>query len=235
MARKFKPTKIATAVTLLCLAVLLGLGFWQVQRLAWKQALLSDIQSQMAQAPIPLPEKIDAPQDWQYRRVTLAGSFLHDREFFLRPRTLEGKNGAHVITAFQRLSGGIVFVNRGWVPLGGEAQIDRPQGLLQIEGIVSLPQKSNWTPLNVPEKKEWYWADLQALAAASGVEKALPVLVTLSGSEKGIYPQGGVLRLDIPNDHLQYAAFWFLMAVVLLIIYVLYHWREDANAGLSKT
>jgi len=38
----------------------------------------------------------------------------------------------------------------------------------------------------------------------------------------GGWPRGGATRLDIPNNHLQYAITWFLLAFCLLIIYVVY-------------
>jgi surfeit locus 1 family protein len=45
-------------------------------------------------------------------------------------------------------------------------------------------------------------------------------------AEKGLvpggWPEGGQTRLDIPNNHLQYAITWFLLAVALLVIYGLY-------------
>jgi surfeit locus 1 family protein len=46
----------------------------------------------------------------------------------------------------------------------------------------------------------------------------------------GGWPKGGITRLDLPNDHLQYAITWFSLAVALVVIYVLYH-RPDPPAG----
>ena len=36
-------------------------------------------------------------------------------------------------------------------------------------------------------------------------------------------PRGGQTRIDIPNDHLQYALTWFSFVVALLVIYLVYH------------
>ena len=36
-------------------AVLLYLGFWQMQRLAWKEGILAEIDARMTRAPIALP------------------------------------------------------------------------------------------------------------------------------------------------------------------------------------
>ena len=42
----------------------------------------------------------------------------------------------------------------------------------------------------------------------------------------GGVPVGGQTRLDIPNDHLQYAITWFLLAAALAGVYLAYHWEN---------
>jgi surfeit locus 1 family protein len=39
-------------------------------------------------------------------------------------------------------------------------------------------------------------------------------------------PIGGQTRVNLPNDHLQYAITWFALAVGLAVIYVVYHLRR---------
>ena len=41
------------------LAILLWLGTWQVQRLAWKEAMLQDITDRIAAEPVPLPDLLE--------------------------------------------------------------------------------------------------------------------------------------------------------------------------------
>ncbi len=232
MARKFQPETWATIVTLAALAVLLALGAWQMQRLQWKTALIAEINGQMAQPATPLPEKLETPESWKFRRVTMAGQFLYDHEFLIKPRTLEGKSGYHMVVPFRRASGGVVFVNRGWIADDVMTKAARPQGLLKIEGIVQFPQKARFTPENSPAKNDWYWPEISAMAEAANIKNAAPVLVVASGKEEGVYPVGGKIEIDLPNDHRQYAFFWFTMAGILLIIYFLYHWRPLKNEGV---
>jgi surfeit locus 1 family protein len=224
---KFRPRKKSAFIALILLSVLIGLGAWQMQRLGWKTELLHRINLQMAESPVPLPEKIEHPQEWEYRRVLMAGHFLHKDEFLIKPRTLDGENGYHMLTPFQRASGGIVFVNRGWISDKLMPKAARPSGLLQIEGIVQLPQKSTFTPVNDPAHHNWYWADTTAMAAAAHLKDTLPLVVAMTAhtpdDTTDVWPAGGAARLDIPNDHRQYAIFWFFMAFVLCVIYVLFH------------
>ena len=66
------------------LAILLGLGFWQLDRLAWKESLIARVEARTKAPAVPLaPErewsKFSADND-EYRRVTVSGRFHHDKE-----------------------------------------------------------------------------------------------------------------------------------------------------------
>ncbi|RME61655.1 MAG: SURF1 family protein, partial [Alphaproteobacteria bacterium] len=67
----------------LAFAVLVGLGTWQLQRLAWKRALIARIEAGLAAPPVPLPAQLDDPAAWEYRRVALAGRFDHAAERYV--------------------------------------------------------------------------------------------------------------------------------------------------------
>lgn len=229
MARKFQPTWGATAATALMLAVLLGLGIWQVQRLEWKKQLIETVSIRMTQAAVPLPETADNPDDWEYRPVTMTGQYLHCHEFLIKPRTMDGKVGYHLVTPFRRLSGGHVFVDRGFVSDDTLAGISRPQGITQVSGIAVVPQKNNYTPANVPEKDDWYWADIPAMTQAAGITSAAPLMVQAQVNPSGAYPVPQKVAANIRNNHAQYALFWFSMAAVLLVIYFIRYWKEEKN------
>lgn len=231
MQGSFHPTRGAIVSTLLILAVLLGLGAWQVQRLAWKSALLAQIESRMQQPPVPLPEKIDDPAAWEYRRVTLAGSFLYKHEFLIKPRTLDGASGYHMLVPFRRASGGVVLVNRGWISDALMPAALRPEGVVLVEGIVQLPHPTSFTPPNAPEKNDWYGADIPAMAAAAKLENAAPVIVNVAKRDPGAYPAGGKVEANISNNHRQYAVFWFVMALVSQIIFFIRSWKPSSARG----
>lgn len=231
MARKFQPKAGATVVTLLALGVLVALGVWQLQRLEWKTALIAQIEKQAALAPVPLPEKIDNPQDWQYRNVTMAGSFMHDKSFLVKPRTQDGKNGYHLIVPFKRASGGVVFVNRGWVSDETLPKVKKKKGIVKVEGVALLPEKSAF-PDNAPEKNDWYWADVKAMAENAKIENAYPLLVQVTRMKAGEVPSGASAVQAIKNDHRYYAFFWFCMAGILLAVWFIYHWQEKKDASV---
>jgi len=229
MQKKFQPTRGAVISTLVMIALLAGLGTWQLQRLEWKSGLLAQIESRMQKPPVPMPESIDNPAEWEYRRVTMAGNFLYDHEFLVKPRTLDGANGYHMLVPFQRASGGAVMVNRGWISDALMPKAARPKGIMQIEGIVQLAHPTYFTPPNEPAKNDWYWADIKAMAEAAQLKNMAPVIVNIAGKEPGVYPAGGKVEVNIRNDHKQYAIFWYTMALVLLIIFFIRHWKPLAE------
>jgi surfeit locus 1 family protein len=215
---KFNPKIAAFAASLTVFTLLMGLGTWQVKRLGVKTAQLAQIHDRMEKPPVPMPENLD-PAAWEFRRVTLTGHFLYDHEFLVKPRTLDGVNGYHMIVPFQRLSGGLVMVNRGWISDAFMPKASRPAGTVQIEGIVQQPRKNYFTPQNNPTKNDWYWADVNAMAVAAQLKPPSPALVTIAVRKPGVYPAGGKVELNIRNDHRQYAIFWFVLAVISQIIF----------------
>ncbi len=220
------------------LAMLVGLGIWQLQRLEQKTALIARIEAGLSAEPARLPATLSDPEAWHYRRVLLEGEFLHDRELFLSGRTFDGRPGLHVVTPLRRAGAGgqVLLVDRGWVPLdrrdrGARAE-GLPQGVVPVTGIARVPPKRGWMqPDNDPEANLWFWLDLDAMADAAAVGP-VPGLIVEADAMAGALPIGGRTRLDIPNNHLQYAITWFSFAVILLVIFVLYH-RRPRNHGAS--
>src|SRR3546814_10510158 len=67
-----------TVATAIAMAILLGLGVWQLQRLKWKQALLAHVAQAQAAQPQPIEPVLDAlanghDVDFTRVRVTCRG------------------------------------------------------------------------------------------------------------------------------------------------------------------
>ncbi|RAI30614.1 SURF1 family cytochrome oxidase biogenesis protein, partial [Rhodoplanes serenus] len=75
---------VPALVSLVGVAVLIGLGLWQLDRRAWKRELIATLSERLAAAPVALPPAAAGPTvrgvEAECRRVRLAGEFLHDRE-----------------------------------------------------------------------------------------------------------------------------------------------------------
>lgn len=237
----FRPTFSATVSMLLALAILLGLGTWQVQRLAWKSDLLSRIEDRVGGEPAALPADLEAADAdaWDYRPVTLTGRYLHEQELHLVARTRDGETGVHVVTPFVRSDGAEVLINRGWVPIDHRSPDARPDGLpdgeVTLTAIGRLPEDQAWMqPDNDPARNDWFWPDLQAMADEAGIGDPGPLIfeaVESPAMPEGVYPIAGQTRIDIPNNHLEYALTWYSLALTMIGVYVAMFLRREPDAG----
>lgn len=230
---RFRPTLWPTLFTVPAVIAMIGLCIWQVQRLYWKEALIADRQARVAAEPIALPAPGGDPAAAEYRRVRLDGAFLHDKELFLGARSLNGNVGYRILTPFALADGSFVLVDRGWVPVERKVPDSRAAGQLAgplvLDGIARVPPRRAWMqPDNEPQNNIWFYVDLPAMAAASGVSLRTDLYVDAGPAENpGGFPVGGQTRIALPNDHLQYALTWGLLAAALAVIYVLYHLKLE--------
>jgi surfeit locus 1 family protein len=226
-----------TLFTLFGLALLLGLGTWQVQRLGWKEGLIAERAAAVVAEPVKLPRTLDDAGALEFHRVRAAGTFRHDRELLLHAMTADSTAGYHVITPLALARGGTLLVDRGFVPEPFKAPATRAagnqQGPQEITGLLRLPQagKDSWfVPDNAPARGEWFTLDPSAMADAMGVTDALPFTIDADATPNpGGYPVGGQTPLDLPNNHLQYAITWYLLAAVLVIVYIRLVRRRGAS------
>ena len=217
----------ATVAAGLGVLVMLALGSWQVQRLSWKNGEQAYRDARIAAEPIELPEQIEEPSEFFYRRVWVEGVFAHDEEMFLGARSLQRQLGFQVITPFERTSGETILVNRGWVPLDRKEPATRAagqvQGTVRIEGLVVPGGRPSWfAPDNHPEQRLWYWVDLATLSEAAGIPAQRFILDAGPADNPGGFPVGGQTVLTLRNEHLSYVIIWYALAIGLAVIYLLY-------------
>ncbi|MEQ8347155.1 MAG: SURF1 family protein [Sneathiellaceae bacterium] len=232
------PALVPTLITLPSLVVLIVLGTWQMERLAWKSDLLDRIHERMAGPAEPLPQGELSPAAWEYRRVTVTGRYLPAQEFHLLATSPRGNAGFHVITPLQRADDGeLLLIDRGWVPAERKAPEQRPgsgppEGEVQVTGVVRKPWPQGWFVAdNDVAGNLWFWPDLAAMGAALG-RPVEPYMVEVDAREdpETVFPMGGQTRVNIPNNHLEYALTWYGFAVALAVIYLLWHRRRGQEA-----
>ena len=232
----FRPTLWPTVFAIPALIVLLGLGTWQVDRLHWKEGLIAERTARTTAAPIALPAagaqlSPAAITDLDFRHGAATGTFRHEREMYIAARTMEGSVGYQIVTPLQQADGSVVLVNRGWVPETRKDPAKRAEGQLAgtvtVDGAIRAPGVQHWLqPDNQPTQNIWFWSDLPAMAAHAGVtpDKLVPVFLEAGPAlNPGGLPVGGQTKVNLPNDHLQYAITWYALAIGLAVIYVLYH------------
>ncbi len=230
---RFRPRLGPTLFTIPAVAVLVGLGVWQLQRLEWKSRLIAERTAAVAAAPVTPPQTLAQARALEFHPMIAEGVFLHDKEILRNAIGAKGDAGFDVLTPLREADGRIVFVNRGFVPTELKVPATRPAGqpagTVRVSGLLRVPPetKPSWfTPDNRPDRNDWFWIDLPAMGAADGIAKIAPFYIDADAAPNpGGWPRGGVTPLALPNDHLQYAITWFLLAAALVVIYVVYHSR----------
>jgi surfeit locus 1 family protein len=216
-------------------AVLIALGTWQIERKAWKEGLIAAVTQRLGGAPADLP----ARESWgrlvrdndEFRRVRFAAEFDHGHEALVYAsgsafRSDAAGRGYWVFTPARLKDGGIVIVNRGFVPEGRQNPNARSEGQIRgtvdIVGALRWPETRSWfTPRDDPAHNLWFLRDHRAIAAAKGVDAVAPFYV----EQEAPVPSGGVphpsaLKANLRNDHLQYAVTWYGLALVLVVVFV---------------
>jgi surfeit locus 1 family protein len=200
------------------MAVLVWLGVWQLQRLAWKEGILAGIAARMDELPGAVPDQPDPRRD-AYLPVTATGRLTGEEALVLVSRKQVGP-GYRVIAVLETEEGRRLLLDRGFLPEAAKAARRDTVGVT-VTGNLHWPDEvDGFTP--APSGGLWFARDVPALAAALGTEPVL--VVARSGTGDGIEPLP-VDTAHIPNDHLGYAIQWFGLAVVWAGMTLLLLWR----------
>ncbi|MGZ2258584.1 SURF1 family protein [Roseobacter sp. A03A-229] len=211
--------------------ILVSLGIWQVQRLAWKEDLLARIETQIVAAPVPLRQALE-PEVQRYSPVTVTGAF--DAETppirILASRKTVGAV-YRIIRPFQAEDYGRILVDTGWVVDDAGTPPAPSADRITLVGNLDTPNEADgFTPAPDLDDNIWFARDVPQMARALSTEPLLVVLRDAPESDLGVTPWP-VDTAGIPNDHLQYAITWFSLAVIwgAMTVYFLLRTRRSAR------
>ena len=218
-----------TIAAALAVAGLLSLGVWQIHRLAWKRDLIEKVESRVHASPVPAPSS--ASDDDAYRRVIATGHLLHDRATLVQATTVRGA-GFWVLTPLMTDRGFTLLVNRGFIPPDARNGYSRPEGSVQITGLIRLAEPGGgFLRSNDAAANRWYSRDVAAIAATRQLRA--PVANYFIDAERSGHPAslpiGGLTVLTFPNSHLSYALTWFALAAMAAGAYIFVmrqEWKE---------
>lgn len=226
----------AAAATAIAIALLVGLGSWQLARLSWKTDLLTRVTERMAEEPVALPPpdewtSLDLSA-WSYRRVRAEGTFDHGHEARVYVNLAEHRGplkgpGYFLLTPLRLKGGGVVIVNRGFAPQGAVGLAARPEGEVEVTGPLREAEDRNmFTPADDPGRRLFFARDPRAIAEGLHVENAAPFTVDAEVAPgAGPNPQAGETRVSFPNRHLEYALTWYGLAATLAAVFGAFAWR----------
>lgn len=234
--RAFRPGLLPTLVMLPLLALLLWLGQWQLGRGEEKQTLL-DAYAAGGTTPVALPAPALAKR---FQRVTAEGRYRPDRQVLLDNQTHEGRAGYRVLTPLVLADGQALMVDRGWVPLPGNAREQLPAIAVAdaprvVTGRLDEFRQAAFTPAKgVPPAVQdaaprvMNYPSGPGVAAATGLA-VYPYVLLLDPAAPD-----GYLRVDAPTlsfgpeRHLGYAVQWFGLAAALLILWAVAAFKRPA-------
>ena len=203
-------------------ALLVSLGFWQVQRLHWKEGLLAEIDARIDASAVDLPAVID-PETDRFLPVRIEGRATG--EGLLSVSTMaDAGAGYRVISAFETRDGRRIMVEEGW---GGTSEKDapRPAVSMTVTSNVHWPDEADkYPPAPEIESGIWYARDVGPMAAALNTEPVMVVARAITGTDARATPQP-VTTTGIANNHLGYAVQWFGLAAVWAGMTLFLLWR----------
>ncbi len=231
------PGVVSGLLVLVCLAILVGLGVWQLQRLKWKEDLLRRVAALQAAPPRPLDEVLEAGGDLDFVRVSAPCPDLERRPTLRLFAVWNGAAGYRLIAACPISAAGFstILVDRGFTPQEGAQAAMQPgrAGPLPgpVIGVLRKGDKANFvTPANRIGENLWYSRDVPAMAKQLGAAAPTPVFLMLEQPNPGgMGPQPAPVPADIPNRHLEYALTWFGLAASLIGVYAAMLLRRRRN------
>jgi surfeit locus 1 family protein len=209
--------------TLIMLAVLIGLGTWQVRRLQWKEAILARIATAEAQPAVRLTQE-PAP----YTKLSVTGRFRFDLAVLFGAEVRDTRAGptlgGYQIVPLDRDGAATILVNRGWIPQKRQTPLDDPAGTVTLIGYVRPGETPGWlSAADDAAARQFFTLDPQAIAASLGVVKPAPfILIALGQSTAASFPTPAQHLPWPPNNHLSYVITWYGLAVALIIIFVIW-------------
>ncbi|WP_156412608.1 SURF1 family protein [Pseudohongiella spirulinae] len=216
--------------------MLITLGMWQLDREQQKIDLQRRYELRQQQEPLGIDRVDWRSNDLAWLRVEASGYFEQRQQFLLDNKIYDSRVGYEVITPF-RTDYGTLLVNRGWIQQGPSRQIlpaiPTPEGRQLINIHIFAPEaelmmlaEDNLEDTNWPKVVQRI--DIEKMSAALG-EGLLPYSARLEQGAAGLLQYNWQAINTRPETHRGYAIQWFIMALVLVILYLTFSFRRSEN------
>ncbi len=198
--------------------LLFSLGTWQLYRLQWKENIISKIE---LSSKLP-PTSLDINNMEEFKKIKIKGKLLL-KNYFLYQLNEKGNYGFNLISVLQTDNSNFFLVKRGWLPkIEKKYEENYPLEIVsnvEIEGVLHLAKpKRNFVPENNDKEKFFYYLDINQLSKSLNIKLA-PYLIEQSSSDKYFINLKNTSRINITNNHLQYAITWYVLGFCILIAF----------------
>lgn len=197
---------VPTLVVLLAVALMIRLGLWQLDRRAEKEALIATYAANGSRPPITFPGIYPIDETMLFRRASA---------FCLQPVSWKASAGATVT--------GI----SGWRHIAQCRTGAEGPGFAVDAGVSRDSKPPSWKGGAVTGRLVWAPDGSSFLSRLIG--RALPPepMIVSEAAAPGLEPSAQPDPSAVPNNHLSYAAQWFVFAACALVIYTLALWRRE--------
>jgi surfeit locus 1 family protein len=229
-------------VALAAFVVLLGLGTWQLERKAWKEALIVTLDRRLNDAPIALPPPYEwigmTPENSEFTRVRLRVEFpkASDALVYTSGSAIRDDvkgTGYFVFSPARLPDGQQVVVNRGFVP---NRSYPVAAGTADIVGALRWPEVGSAFVADHDATGDVWMVRDPAAMARKGWGAVAPFYI----EQEAPVPPGGLphpapLKVQLHNDHLQYAVTWYGLAAVLVVMFAIWAARRQHEEAIEKS
>lgn len=233
--RRFSPSVVGTVLVVVGVVLFVNLGFWQLRR-ADEKRQIEAAYAQGQESTVTL-ERANLDALPRYQKVRARGRYRAERQILLdNMPSAEGRPGYRVLTPFELEGGGVVLVDRGWIPLVNR-QTDQPdigvdENPREVSGTLDeLPRPGLRVgdPAAEPADK---WPLLLNFPTREMIERALGtrvgkhIVLLDAAAPDGYQRQWQRLTQLSPERHVGYAVQWFAFAFVAVVLYVVLSLRR---------
>jgi len=207
-------------MTVIGLAILIGLGLWQLDRMDQKTAATARYEALAQRDAVSLDMGLCQIRSSAAGRTMIMPDALSVSEIRLFGRAPDGRPGWRLFNTTPKpdclgnVIGEALLIETGFETMSGE-QLE-PTRHITLEW---LPESSAFDAPNSPETVEFHHVDLDAMATALGVDTLVSDYWLVAAGE-GL-PQ--YLSATPPSRHFGYALTWFGLALALAGIFIAYH------------
>ncbi len=249
-AKSLDLKEVVFVVLMLALtAMLVFFGSWHLSRLDRQQGLLAIFRQRVENTPIGLPPVAEwvgfDPEIYNFRPLRVSGTFDQNATVLVSINLLETTGsfsgpGYWVMAPLYLEGGGVVFVNRGFVPEQSAARFKQGggggQGVTTITGLGRLSEPvNNFTPgTDYQNQLDWV-RNVERLSQflAPGNVRVAPIFIDAGAGAPGALPQGGQTRVGLDGRHLQYMLIWFSLAAITPLMSVFWLFSNRKRPSVS--
>lgn len=192
---------IPTLLVLAAVAVMIGLGVWQLDRRTEKETAIAMAAANPSRPAISFPALPPVPY-----------------EILFRPSSVHCLRVVGWSTEAGRAADG----STGYRYIAQCATGAEGPGALVVMGVTQRPDvKPNWTGGQVSGWLSQEPDHRALITRLSGKAPPLRPMLIARAAAPGLKPAAPPSAADVPNNHLAYAVQWFLFAGIALVIYAL--------------